>query len=149
VIAAIQRVAAMIGEWGCYFLCILRIAEKFLNSILDPFHFYLLARASGFMRENCYLDRPAGLLGALIGGAWIVLKAGDGLDSAGKPYDLPLAYVLQPGELEIDRYEIAGEADSSHFVVGDGVTVEWDPYGDSRTVRLGHLVSKRIFRRVS
>jgi hypothetical protein len=149
VIAAVQRVAALIGKWGCYFLCILHLAEKMLGKFLDPFHFYILAVQARYMREVCFLDDPAGLFSSLVGGRWRVLKAGDGLDSAGNAYDLPLAYVLQPGELEIDRYEIKGEADSSHFVVGDGVTVEWDPYGESRTVRLGHLVSKRIFRRTA
>jgi hypothetical protein len=144
VIAAVQRVAAMIGEWGCYFLCILRIAEKIIGQLLDPFHFYLLARAGRYMRENCFLDFPAGLLSAIVGGSWRVLKAGDGLDSAGNAYDLPLSYVLQSGEFEIDRLEIEGEKDSSHFVLPD-----FDPYGDSRTRMLGRKVSMRIFRRTA
>ena len=148
-IASPQRVMAAIGKAGCYVLCIIRHAEKLRDCDFSPLAEYGSARMLGFMREDCYVWSAGKLLGHLAGGAWIVLKAGDGLDSAGKPYDLPLAYVLQPGELEIDRYEIAGDADSSHFVVGDGVTVEWDPYGDSRTVRLGHLVSKRIFRRTA
>jgi hypothetical protein len=144
VIAAVQCVAALIGRWGCYFLCILRLAEKLLGKMLDPFHLYVLAVQSHYMRENCFLDFPGGLLGALAGGRWRVLKAGDGLDSAGNAYDLPLAYVLQPGELEIDRYEVPGETEG-HFIDVDG----WDPYGDSRTVRDGRLVSRRIFRRTS
>lgn len=143
-IVAVQKVCKQIGLTGCYFLCILRIAEKILDEFLDPFHFYLLARQGRFMKETCFMDIPAGLLGAIVGGEWIVLKAGDGLDSAGNAYDLPLAYELQPGEFEIDRLEIEGEKDSSHFVLSD-----FDPYGDSRTRRLGHKVSMRIFRRTA
>ena len=145
-IAAVQCVAAFIGKWGCYFLCILRLAEKALGKFLDPFHFYILAVHGRFMRENCFLDDPAGFLSSLVGGRWIVLKAGDGADSAGRLYDLPLSYVPQPGEFEIDRYEVPGETEG-HFIVGDGVTVDWDPYGKSRTVKDGKLISKRIFRR--
>jgi hypothetical protein len=145
-IAAVQRVAAFIGKWGCYFLCILRLAEKILGKLLDPFHFYILAMQGRYMRANCFLDDPAGFLGTLLGGRWRVLKAGDGLDSAGNKYDLPLAYKPAEGELEIDRYEVKGETEG-HFVVGDGVTAEWDPYGESQTVKNGILISKRIFRK--
>lgn len=142
-IAAVQCVAAFIGKWGCYFLCILRLAEKYLGKLLDPFHFYILAVHGRYMRENCYLDDPAGFLSSLVGGRWIVLKAGDGADSAGRPYDLPLVYELKPGELAIERWQVPGE-DEGHFILPDG----WDPYGASRTVRDGGLVSKRIFRKI-
>lgn len=153
-IAAVQCVAAFIGEAGCYFLCLLRLAEKFLGKFLDPFHFYILAVQGRYMRANCFLDQPADFLSILIGGHWRMLKAGDGKDSAGNAYDLPLSYKLAADELEIDRYERAEVAAGkttliAHFVVSDGVTVEWDPYGTSRTVRDGKLVSKRIFRRMA
>ena len=147
-IASPQRVMASIGKAGCYVLCILRHAEKLRDCDFSPLAEYGSARMLGFLREDCYVWSAGKLLGHLAGGSWIVLKAGDGLDSAGKLYDLPLAYVPAEGELEIDRYGIDGE-EEGHFVVGDGVTVDWDPYGDSRTVRLGHLVSKRIFRRTA
>ncbi|MBE3088021.1 MAG: DUF261 family protein [Chloroflexi bacterium] len=147
-IAAVQCIAASIGKWGCYFLCILRLAEKALGKFLDPFRFYILAVQGRYMRWNCYLDDPGGFFSTLAGGHWRVLKAGDGKDSAGNDYDLPLAYVPAEGELEIDRFEVAGESEG-HFVVGDGATVDWDPYGESRTVREGRLVSKRIFRRTT
>jgi hypothetical protein len=153
-IAAVQCVAASIGEAGCYFLCLLRLAEKLLSKFLDPFHFYILAIQGRYMRENCFLDEPADFLSTLVGGRWRMLKAGDGMDSAGKPYDLPFSYKPAADELEIDRYErieaVAGKTILiGHFVVGDGVTVDWDPYGKSRTVRDGKLVSKRIFRRIA
>lgn len=142
--AGIQRVAALIGKAGCYFLCILRLAEKQLDRSLDVFHCYLLALTCGLMKENCYVEQPGKLLGMVSGGDWRVLKAGDGLDSAGRPYDLPLSYELQPGELEIERWEVPG-AEEGHFILPDG----WDPYGQSATVAHGKRVSRRIFRRIA
>jgi len=143
VIEAPQRAAAALGKGGCYVLCIFRWAEKVAGIAVDALAEF--ARAVG--RECVYADgyvRQADvLLSSLAGGTWRVLKGGDGLDSYGKPYDLPLSYQPAPGELEIDRYEIAGEA--GHFVLPDG----WDPYGESRAVRDGRLVSKRIFRRIN
>lgn len=140
-IAAVQRVAALIGKAGCYFLCISHLAEKLIGAELEVFHVYMLARTCAHMRENCFVDLPGGLLGMLAGGKWQVLKAGDGLDSAGRPYDLPLAYALQPGELDVQRWEIPGETEG-HFICADG----WDPYGQSVTAAHGKLVSRRIFR---
>jgi hypothetical protein len=140
-IDAIQKVSALIGRAGCYFLCILRLAEKLLADQLDVFNCYMLAIACACMKENCFVERPGELLGMIAGGKWQVLKAGDGLDSAGRPYNLPLAYVLQVGEMDIQRWEIPGETEG-HFIVSDG----WDPYGSSMTVAHGKLVSRRIFR---
>lgn len=143
-IAAVQHVAALIGKWGCYFLCILRLAEKLLGRELDVFHCYLLALTCALIRETCFVDRPGELLGMIAGGSWRVLKAGDGLDSAGLPYDLPLTYELRPGELEVERWAVPG-AEEGHFILPDG----WDPYGASATVAHGKLVSRRIFRKTS
>lgn len=142
-IAAVQNVAYFIGKWGCYFLCILRLAEKAMVKLLDPFYYYILAVHNRYMRDTCFVDKPGELLASIVGGEWVVLKAGNGLDSAGRPYDLPLAYVLQPGEFEVDRWEKSGDPEG-HFILPDG----WDPYGKSQTVANGKLVSRRIFRKV-
>jgi hypothetical protein len=142
-IEAVQKVCSLIGKWGCYFLCILHEAEKILCQQLDPFHFYLLAVRGAVMMDTCFVTNAGDFMGMLVGGRWRALKAGDGLDSAGRPYDLPLAYQQKPGEVVIDRWEIAGETDG-HFVGSDG----WDPYGNSQTVRNGRIVSKRVFRKI-
>jgi hypothetical protein len=148
-IAAPQHVAAVIGKWGCYLLSILRKAEEVLGRNLDPMVEFGNAVTEGFVRaSDSFVLDPAKLLGSFIGGTWIMFKAGDGLDSAGKPYDLPLSYKIDSREVEILRYEIPGT--EGHFVLGDGTGgIAWDSFGKSITASKGKLVSKRIFRRIA
>lgn len=148
-IAAPQRVAAVIGKWGCYFLSILRKAEEVLGRELDPMVEFSNAVNENFLRaSDCFVLKPAELLASFIGGTWTVLKAGDGVDSAGNPYDLPLSYKANSREVEILRYEIPGT--EGHFVLGDGVGgIAWDSFGKSITASAGRLVSRRIFRRTA
>lgn len=148
-IIAPQHVAIIIGKWGCYFLSILRKAEEVLGRNLDPMVEFSNAVNKGFLRatDSFVLD-PAKLFASFTGGTWTVLKAGDGMDSAGKPYDLPLSYVLDSREVEILRYEITGT--EGHFVLGNGTGgIDWDSFGQSITARDGKLISKRIFRRTA
>lgn len=137
-----QRAAAALGKGGCYVFCILKWAERLTGRVLDPLLEFVDAITRGRVDSAAFVWQAGALLADFTGGAWAVLKAGDGVDSMGRAYDLPLSYECKPGELEIDRYE--AEDLPGHFVLTD-----WDPYGDSQAVREGLLVSKRIFRRVS
>ena len=137
-----QRAASALGKGGCYVLCILKLAERLTGRLLDPLLEFVDAITRGRVDGTAFVWQAGALLSDFTGGTWEVLKAGDGVDSAGRAYDLPLSYVAQAGELEIDRYEVEGAP--GHFVLTD-----WDPWGESRAVREGRLVSKRIFRRVS
>ncbi|MBL8965402.1 MAG: DUF261 family protein [Spirochaetaceae bacterium] len=129
-----QRIAEAIGKEGCYFLSLLRLAETELGDHIDLLDAYGRAIGAGAMREDCYILDGGAILETYLPGAWAVTH-----ESAD--------YKPKPGELEILRYDLAG---ASHFVVGDGSgRVAFDPYGDSRTVREGRLVSKRIARRVA
>jgi len=143
-IAAPQRACAALGKGGCYVLCIFRWVEKLLAIEINPLNEFVRAVERARVAADAYVNMADILMGDFTGGSWVVLKAGDGADSAGRPYDLPLSYQCKFGELEIDRYEVEGETEG-HFVLPDG----WDPYGESRAVRDGRLVSKRIFRRVA
>jgi len=61
-----------------------------------------------------------------------------------------VTYKPEPEEVMIMRYELQGTGILySHFVLcaSDG-SVEYDPYGDSTTVRKGKAVSSRIFTHV-
>lgn len=138
-----QRAAAALGKGGCYVLCILKLAERLTGRLLDPLLEFVDAFNRGRVDCAAFVWQAGALLADFTGGAWVVLKAGDGADSMGRAYDLPLSYVAQLGELEIDRYELEGAP--GHFVIADG----WDPWGDSRAVREGRLVSRRIFRRTA
>jgi hypothetical protein len=142
-IFAPQRAAAALGKGGCYVLCIFRWVEKLMAIEINPLNEFVRAVERERVAPDAYVNMADILMADFTGGTWEVLKAGDGKDSRGRPYDLPLSYQCKPGELEIDRYEVEGETDG-HFIHPDG----WDPYGESRAVREGRLVSKRIFRRI-
>lgn len=133
-----QKIAETVGASGCYFLSLLRLAEARMGIPIDVLKAYDLAVSRDLMRPDCYVTDPGALLELFIPGAWAIRH--EGAD-----------YKAGPEELEILRYELAltGET-KSHFVVGDGSgRVAFDPYGESRTVREGRLVSKRIARRVA
>jgi hypothetical protein len=107
-----------------------------------------MGRRVSIIAEDATVNDAGQLLSVLTSQGWTCHKAGPG-------HELPLDYVCKPGEREILRYERPAElgdtasTDRAHFVTGDGKGVLiWDPYGDSRTVKVGKVVSKRIFRRV-
>lgn len=132
-----QKAAVKIGEAGCYFLSILNIAEAETCIPFDAFAAYHSFTRTGVVRDDCYVLDAGKLMSRLTQRKYDCIKAGPG-------HELPGDYILRPGEREILRYELNGEA---HFVVGDGAgRVAFDPYGESRTVAEGRLVSRRIFR---
>jgi hypothetical protein len=144
-----QRASLSIGLRGCYFLSILHLAEEtaIARSRPDPLVEYSAAVQAGTLGGDCMVLDAGRLLSGISGIAWTCIKAGPG-------HDLPVEYVCKSGEREILRYERPSEpGDSSgteraHFVVGDGRgNLAWDPWGDSHTVAVGQVVSKRIFRR--
>jgi hypothetical protein len=144
----VQGICAILGAEGCYELALFGICEKRGSRPVDVVRAHESALAAKLVAKDCFVNAPAKLLEAILGTAFVVLKAGDGKDSAGNAYDLPLAYVCAPNESEILRFErIEGRSTIAHFVIGDGRGgVDEDPYEDSKTVRLGRLVSKRIIR---
>ena len=135
-----QLHAEIMGAGGCYLLSLIDIAEDLIKREIDVFRVYADAVAEKWMTEDCYLERPARILTELSGEPWDIRKEGP-------------EYLCKPGEYEILRYEreikTPGKTVTiAHFVRGDGKgKVLYDPYEGSRTVRDGHLVSKRIFGR--
>jgi len=144
----VQGLCAALGADGCYELALYGICEKRGSRPVDVVRAHESALAAGLVEKDCFVKSAAGLLRAVLGTSFVVLKAGDGLDSAGNAYDLPLDYVCAPDESEILRFErVEGRSTIGHFVIGDGRGgVDEDPYEGSKTVRLGRLVSKRIIR---
>lgn len=131
-----QKWFHVIGETGCYFLSILHAAERITGQYIDAFAAFMMAISKAMVRDDCFVTDPAGLLGYLTGEPWAVTK-----EAAG--------YQCRGGEVEILRYEWqeVGEL-HGHFVVGNCLgEIEYDPYGESQTVKNGKLVSKRVFRR--
>lgn len=133
-----QVIAEQIGKYGCYFLSLIRAAEKIIGRRIDAIAIYEDVVKRGWMGPDCFMNRPNEVLGILTGEKWHVQHQ----SRLYKPKD---------GEIAILRFERKDPSGSlTHFVLAgpDGQVVEYDPYGDSRTVREGELVSKRIFTRL-
>lgn len=145
-IDGVQKLAKSIGESGCYFLSLCKVAEEIrgvkLGDLLD---WADIAMRRGLLGPDCFVLDASGIFALLVIPSPEVVKAGSG-------HPLPLDYQLKPGEYEILRFERPapdGGEPLAHFVVGagDGKTVAWDPWPNSLTVRDGRLVSRRIIRR--
>ena len=129
-----QSIAKRLGEFGCYFLSLLRLAKVENAGIA----LYRQAVQLGYLQEDCYVIDPARVLSLAAGGAWSVRHA-------------PADYIPASDEYEILRFERkTTTATFAHFVVGDGRgQVVYDPLDNSQTVKLGKLVSKRIVKRIA
>jgi len=132
-----QKIMLALGEGGCYFLSLVRLAEILGNKRIDAVVAYLEAIAAKNLQEDCYVLKPEAIMQALYGGRWYFHKEEPG-------------YKCKPGEFEILRYERpTPKRVYSHFVLGNcGGGVEYDPLGESNTVAGGYLVSKRILQMV-
>ena len=125
-----QRVMSEVGEEGCYLLCVVDIAEEVLRERIDAVVAYLDGVEKGCVRENCLMTKSEGFLEMLTGVPWT------------KRYE-SATYVKKNGEFEVQKWQRkSGSGTVDHFK-----RENYDPYGDSRTVREGFLESKRIFSR--
>ena len=131
-----QKLMETLGKTGCYFLSIVHLAENVTKERIDAIEAFLIAFSSGNVQQDCFVVAPGTILSQLSGVRWGMRKEDK-------------AYPTKPGELEILRFERKDVgAVVGHFVVGDGSGgVAWDPFGESRTVRDGVLISKRVFYR--
>jgi hypothetical protein len=134
---ATQKDFERIGATGCYFLSIVYIAEEVKAGSIDIYQAYLQAIKDKIINDDCFVNDPAALLRMLTGVKWAVTKENANYQKA-------------LGEKVILRFERdAKPLPFGHFVVeGEHNKVEYDPYGESLTVRSGKIVSKRVFRRV-
>ena len=148
-IEKVQPRAKALGESGCYFLSLCKIAEESPGrAMIDPLVAFFSCLGLGAIGEDAYVSDAAACYAFIAGlpaASVQVLKAGPG-------HPLPLYYKVLLGEREILRFERpnpAGGDPLAHFVVGDGSgRVAWDPWPGSLTVAQGQLVSRRIIRRV-
>ena len=131
-----QKVMGTLGRYGCYFLSIVRAAEKITGHRIDAVQIYNDATMARWMDTDCFVVQPNRVLEMMTGQKWDIRK------------DLK-TYKPQSGEVMIMRYESQKTGILySHFVLcsADG-SIEYDPYGDSSTVKDGQPVSSRIFTR--
>lgn len=132
-----SRLRKAIHDDGCYYMSIfylvnkwtgLEVSADFIDSLFDVFV------SDGEMSKECYILDPEKIFNHL----GFKVKYRD-------VHDKPTR-MCKPDEVEILYF--FGPA-GGHFVAGDGKgNVAYDPWGVSRAVSEGRLVSKRIFRRL-
>lgn len=130
-----QKAAKFLGESGCYFLSIVFLAEEILKKPLNPIALYFEFLEKKYITEDCFVSSPEKIFSELVHKRYMVAKE-------------TVEYKVKENEYEILRFEYKPSTMSlmAHFVVGNGLgEVEYDPYGDSQTVKNGRLISKRIF----
>lgn len=147
-----QALALAYGKTGCYLDVLIQVIEIEYGKKLDRIRVFkelLDEKKDVLIREDCFVLDAGGILSRISKDRWIALKSGPG-------HELPLDYKMKPGEYEAVRYQRRLEKgektdDGAHFVRGDGtgrLAQGGDPMGESKTVREGWVVSRRIFRRV-
>lgn len=135
----IQSFCKSIGEYGCYALCIINIAEQIMGKPYDTLGVLEEAIKKGYIewheenynhRDNFYVVRPADFLGMLVGGKWDVRKETD------------ILYKPKENEYIVERWERNG---FGHFArTRDG----FNSLQDSKCVTLGKCASLRIFKKI-
>lgn len=134
--SGIQRIAAALGEAGCYLMAIVKHAELLSSVRFDIIRVYEDTLAAGEIKADCFVLEPAKILSKLTGRSWALSKQ-------------DASYAPKPGELQILRYEWSPKPMSvlGHFVAADSSgKIVFDSMGeDSPVVKNGKLVSKRIF----
>jgi len=134
-----QSFCKAIGEWGCYALCIINIAEE-----ITGLHYNILQKLEEAIRKGYitwndknYYDpsnfdvvEPALFLELLTGKKFTVRKESD------------ILYQPKEGEYIVERWERNGYG---HFArTRDG----YNSLQDSKCVKLGKLASLRIFKEI-
>lgn len=117
----------MIGKYGCYFLCLLHVANK-ENKAIEYYDKYLKLK---YIDEECTVLRPDLILLDLLKKNYNVAK---------REPNLPSDYYSNKRKYIIVEYWFNPNTKLHHFKLPN-----WDPYGNSRTVAEGFIESTRVF----
>lgn len=146
-----QKIANVIGESGCYFLCLCYVVFCITGVPVDPIYYYNRFTkekhdGKALMDLDCYLNFPAIVLSEML--RTEIAKHGINFkfESINITKEYNLLYYPKSNQLLIGYYEnevtmkIYG-----HFVnVDNDKKVENDPLGESNTVKNGKLKSLRV-----
>ena len=125
-----------ISTWGCAFCSLLYLLEKVTGITFTP-------KSILSLWIKNYSEGDIDIESSMNDWQGVITDMTDSLVYLGH---FSANYVPAENEYEILLYQRPDGF--KHFVVGDGKGgVEWDPYENSRTVREGAVISKRIFRR--
>lgn len=123
--------------WGCNLCIFFWYVNKILKLRITP---EFMMDAAYIFEKKGWIDNEFGIVHYKDIYAWL------GLDV--KYYGhVPADSVCAPDEFEHSMWEKTFEGKTTgHFVASDNGIVTYDPYGESNTVRYGHLVNKRKFK---
>lgn len=133
----IQSWYKALGDWGCYFLCLIEIAERCTGNKFDVIETAIMVSKKGYMKlditnlkddDNFYILHPEKILEYLTGNKWVCTWQ-------------PATYIPTPEDYVI-RCNKRGR--TTHFNMSD-----FDSLQNSVTVKYGKLDSYRIFRKVA
>lgn len=131
----IQTFLEEAGEAACYALSIIQLGRPDDHDM--TISLLIGAINNGYIHyswdnpddpDNMYVSQPEKMLAWLTGKVWTVRK------------EAP-EYQLKPGELVVQRWERV----STGKVIGHFRLPDWDSLVNSQTVRLGKIVSLRVF----
>lgn len=134
-----QSFCKAIGEWGCYALCIINIAEEVTGlryNILQKLEEGIRKGYISWNEKNYYdpknfdIDEPALFLSMLTGTRWSVRKESD------------ILYKPKKDEYVVERWERNGYGHFARTKAG------YNSLQDSKCVTLGKLASLRIFKQI-
>lgn len=126
-----SRLKRDIQRYGCYFLSILYLVNKYTGYELDCNKINTLydnLLELGYIKDNCYIVNPTAIFKHL------------GLNATYTDRHEPPDYYTGANELEILCFQRSGYR---HFMVGINGEIAYDPMGNSKG---GYLLSKRIFK---
>lgn len=128
-----QKLALALGNYGCYFACLCRIAEKITDTGIDLIESFYECKNKNWIESDCYVKNPEKIVEFLTGKKTSVLKIYNTF------------YIPAENEYIIGCYE---NLNGGHFVLlsNSDKSVEYDPLENSNTVRTGKLKSLRIIK---
>ena len=123
-----------IGRNGCYFLCLLKIAELKLGKPLSAIDAYEDFLEKGYIKRNCFVLQPKNILSDLCN----TLVTFQWKEPNYKPFI---------GEFVIKRYAIKmGKGELTHFVLFDNEGNEiFNPATTSPAYVSGKVIDLRVF----
>ncbi|MBQ7158676.1 MAG: DUF261 family protein [Treponema sp.] len=125
-----QRVAKTLGEYGCYFLSVVKLAEEITGRRIDAIAEFVKMRERKYLDDEATMLNPDGILSDLTGKRFSLHKESADYQTARNEHEILL--------FANGKYQ--------HFVLGNGRgEVIYDPLGKSNTVANGTLIGKRIF----
>ncbi len=136
------RLNDRINKYGCYLMFIFYEVNKYTNYMFSPAiinDLYKIFVSHGFIDHDCFIFDPDAIFDFLCMPVQYTQK-----------HETPFRRCREDEfEALMFRLDRPGRNPWIHFTAGSGKgTVTYDPYGCSRAVAEGRLVSKRIFRRL-